>query len=64
MSGGKVISVKLSNDVVDLIDDIISGRSYRNRSDFIRDAIMWKLNKHGYRLQLKTPSFETGMRDL
>ncbi len=64
MSGGKVISVKLSNDVVDLIDDIISGRSYRNRSDFIRDAIMWKLNKHGYGLQLKPPSFESGMRDL
>ncbi|MEO3993353.1 MAG: ribbon-helix-helix domain-containing protein [Desulfurococcaceae archaeon TW002] len=64
MSGGKVISVKIPNDVVDLIDDIISGRSYRNRSDFIRDAIMWKLNKHGYKLQLKPPSFETEMSDL
>ncbi|MGC8974684.1 MAG: ribbon-helix-helix domain-containing protein [Thermoprotei archaeon] len=50
MSGGKVISVKLPSDVLDLIDDIISGKSYRNRSDFVRDAIMWKLSKHGYRL--------------
>lgn len=50
MSSGKVISVKLPNDVVDLIDDIISGKSYRNRSDFVRDAIMWKLSKHGYKL--------------
>lgn len=64
MPGGKVISVKLSSDVVDLIDDVISGKSYRNRSDFIRDAIMWKLSKHGYRLQAKTPPFEAGMREL
>lgn len=64
MPGGKVISVKLPNDVVDLIDDIISGKSYRNRSDFVRDAIMWKLNKHGYRLQAKTLPFEAGMKDL
>ncbi|MEM1797489.1 MAG: ribbon-helix-helix domain-containing protein [Zestosphaera sp.] len=63
MSGGKVISVKLPNDVVDLIDDIISGKSYRNRSDFVRDAIMWKLNKHGYKLQVKTSPFGTEIKD-
>jgi metal-responsive CopG/Arc/MetJ family transcriptional regulator len=48
MPSSKVISVKLPNDVVDLIDDIICEKAYRNRSDLVRDAIMWKLSKHGY----------------
>lgn len=48
MSDDKVISVKLPNDVVDLMDEIIAKESYDNRSHFIRDAIIWKLSKHGY----------------
>ncbi len=49
MSDDKVISVKLPNDVIDLMDEIIAKESYDNRSRFIRDAIIWKLSKHGYR---------------
>ncbi|MEM0037875.1 MAG: ribbon-helix-helix domain-containing protein [Zestosphaera sp.] len=56
MSGDKVISVKLPSDVIDMIDEIVAGETYSNRSDLIRDAIIWKLGKHGYHTPLKSTS--------
>lgn len=57
MSGDKVISVKLPSDVIDLIDEIIAEDTYSNRSNLIRDAIIWKLSKYGYRVSSRTALF-------
>lgn len=57
MSGDKVISVKLPSDVIDLIEEIVAEETYSNRSNLIRDAIVWKLSKCGYRVPPKTALF-------
>jgi len=50
VASDKVISFKLSENVLDQIDFFVEEGYSRNRSEFVREAIMYKLRKLGYKI--------------
>ncbi len=50
MASDKVISFKLSESICDQIDFFVEEGPFRNRSEFVREAIIYKLRKLGYKI--------------
>lgn len=46
-------TVRLSPDLLRQIDDLIKDRKYTTRNDFVKQAVIWKLNQEEYRKSIR-----------